>query len=60
MPLFIPPIDENTQKILAFCTVPKSALENTDMLGYKDKKIVRRYLNSYDCIKIISGGGYEL
>lgn len=45
----IPPVifsvDEKMQKILAFCTEPKSALEIANMLGYKDKKTVRRYIN---------------
>lgn len=38
-------MDEKAQKILVFCTEPKSVLEIADMLGYKDKKTVRRYLN---------------
>ena len=42
IPPVIPPVissvDEKAQKILAFCTEPKSVLEIADMLGYKDKK----------------------
>ena len=49
IPSVIPPVifsvDEKMQKILAFCTEPKSALEIANMLGYKDKKTVRRYIN---------------
>ena len=45
----IPPVifsvDEKMQKILAFCTEPKSTLEIANMLGYTDKKTVRRYIN---------------
>lgn len=49
IPPVIPPVissaDEKEQKILVFCTESKSVLEIADMLGYKDKKTVRRYLN---------------
>ena len=49
IPPVIPPVifsvDEKMQKILAFCTEPKSALEIANMLGYIDKKTVRRYIN---------------
>ncbi len=33
-------------RILDFCTEPKGILEITDMLNYKDKRTVRKYLNS--------------
>lgn len=41
IPPVIPSVDEKAQKILVFCTEPKSVLEIADMLGYKDKKTVR-------------------
>lgn len=38
--------EDNTQtkRILEFCTSPRGILEIADMLGYKQKKSVRRYL----------------
>ena len=45
IPTVIFSVDEKMQKILVFCTEPKSALEIANMLGYKDKKTVRRYIN---------------
>lgn len=45
IPPVIPPVDEKTDKILTFCREAKSVLEIAEMLRYKDKKTVRRYLN---------------
>ena len=33
------------EKILSFCIEAKGILEIADMLGYKEKKSVRKYLN---------------
>ena len=51
-PPVIPPVPSNwtarliQDQILVYCTdEPKSVLQIGDMLGYKDKKTVRKYLN---------------
>ena len=48
IPPVIPPVDEvpNQEKmILEFCIEAKTVLEIGKMLGYKDKKTIRKYLN---------------
>lgn len=42
-----PPVNGNDiqDRIIAFCKNPHSILEIAEMLGYKDKKTVRKYLN---------------
>lgn len=50
VPPVIPPVDSpakaNIQnKILDYCDEPRSVLEIANMLGYKDKKTVRKYLD---------------
>lgn len=51
IPPVIPPVkvlaesNKQTERILQFCSSPKGILEIADMLKYKDKKTVRKYLN---------------
>lgn len=50
IPPVTPPVRKNNkgknneERILAFCDSPKNILEIADMLEYKDKKTVRKYI----------------
>ena len=50
LPQLLPPVESlfednsQTKRILEFCTSPKGILEIADMLGYTQKKSVRKYL----------------
>ena len=37
-------MENRTERILKFCSTPKTVLEIMDMLGYKEKKTARKYV----------------
>lgn len=37
-------VENRTERILKFCSTPKTVLEIMDMLGYKEKKTARKYV----------------